>query len=104
MLRERSAGPASAPRSRAAISFGSPGAESGATRLALNEILILCPPAAFLMRIMGTAMQEADVDDGGLALVDRDRDGQGVGSINHARSAARQRLPSARPQWAMFAA
>lgn len=71
MLRERPAGPASAPRSRVAISFGSPAAESGATRLDLNEILIPHPQAAFLMRIAGSAMREAGIDDGDLALVDR---------------------------------
>jgi DNA polymerase V len=74
MLRERSAGPASAPRSRVAISFGSPAAESGATRLDLNEILVRHPQAAFLMRITGSAMREAGIDDGDLALVDRAMD------------------------------
>lgn len=74
MLRERSAGPASAPRSRVAISFGSPAAESGATRLDLNEILVRHPQAAFLMRITGSAMREAGMDDGDLALVDRATD------------------------------
>jgi DNA polymerase V len=74
MLRERSAGPAQAPRSRVAISFGSPAAESGVTRLDLNEILIDHPQAAFLMRIAGSAMREAGIDDGDLALVDRAKD------------------------------
>ena len=74
MLRERSTGSASAPRSRVAISFGSPAAESGATRLDLNEILIRHPQAAFLMRITGSAMREAGIDDGDLALVDRGMD------------------------------
>jgi len=74
MLRERSASPASAPRARVAISFGSPAAESGATRLDLNEILIRHPQAAFLMRITGSAMREAGIDDGDLALVDRAMD------------------------------
>lgn len=74
MLRERSAGPASAPRARVAISFGSPATESGATRLDLNEILVRHPQAAFLMRITGSAMREAGIDDGDLALVDRAMD------------------------------
>jgi DNA polymerase V len=74
MLRERSAGPASAPRSRVAISFGSPAAESGATRLDLNEILIQRPQAALLIRIAGSAVREAGIDDGDLALVDRAMD------------------------------
>ena len=71
MLRERGAVPASTPRSRVAISFGSPAGESGLTRLDLNEILIRNPQAAFLARIAGSAMREAGIDDGDLALVDR---------------------------------
>ena len=71
MLRERGAVPASTPRSRVAISFGSPAGESGITRLDLNEILIRSPQAAFLVRIAGSAMREAGIDDGDLALVDR---------------------------------
>ena len=39
--------------------------------LALNEILIRHPQAAFLMRIAGSAMREAGIDDGDLALVYR---------------------------------
>ena len=61
----------SPPRSSVAISFGSPAAESGVTRLDLNDILIRHPQAAFLMRIAGDSMHEAGVDDGDLALVDR---------------------------------
>ena len=60
-----------APRTRVAISFGSPASESGVTRLDLNEVLIRHPQAAFLMRISGSAMREAGIDDGDLALVDR---------------------------------
>ena len=71
MLRERGAVSPSTPRSRVAISFGSPAGESGGTRLDLNEILIRNPQAAFLMRISGSAMREAGIDDGDLALVDR---------------------------------
>lgn len=73
-MRDRSRAPGSAPRARVAISFGSPAAESGATRLDLNEILIRHPQAAFLMRIAGSAMREAGIDDGDLALVDRAMD------------------------------
>ena len=69
MLRERRS--VSPPRSRVAISFGSPAGESGVTRLDLNEILISHPQAAFLVRIAGSAMREAGIDDGDLALVDR---------------------------------
>ena len=71
MLRERGKGPSSTPRSRVAISFGSPAGVSGVTRLDLNEILIRHPEAAFLVRIAGSAMREAGIDDGDLALVDR---------------------------------
>ena len=71
MLRERRSVSPSAPRSRVAISFGSPAGESGVTRLDLNEILISHPQAAFLVRIAGSAMREAGIDDGDLALVDR---------------------------------
>jgi len=65
------AGGASPPRTRVAISFGSPAGESGVTRLDLNEVLVRHPQAAFLMRISGSAMREAGIDDGDLALVDR---------------------------------
>jgi len=71
MLRERRTVSPSAPRSRVAISFGSPAGESGVTRLDLNEILISHPQAAFLVRIAGSAMRDAGIDDGDLALVDR---------------------------------
>jgi len=71
MLRERGTVSASTPPSRVAISFGSPAGESGVTRLDLNEILIRNPQAAFLVRIAGSAMREAGIDDGDLALVDR---------------------------------
>ena len=71
MLRERGTVSASTPRSRVAISFGSPAGESGVTRLDLSEILIRNPQAAFLVRIAGSAMREAGIDDGDLALVDR---------------------------------
>src|SRR6478735_10166793 len=71
MLRERGTVSASTPRSRVAISFGSPAGENGVTRLDLNEILVRNPQAAFLVRIAGSAMREAGIDDGDLALVDR---------------------------------
>jgi len=71
MLREKAGSPAGTPRSRVALSFGSPASESGVTRLDLNEILIQHPQAAFLMRIAGSAMAEAGIGDGDLALIDR---------------------------------
>jgi DNA polymerase V len=86
MLRERGTTPSSTPRSRVAISFGSPAGESGGTRLDLNEILIRNPQAAFLVRIAGSAMREAGIDDGDLALVDRAIEathGQVVIAVHH---------------------
>ena len=71
MLRERGTVSSTTPRSRVAISFGSPAGEGGVTRLDLNDILIRNPQAAFLVRIAGSAMREAGIDDGDLALVDR---------------------------------
>jgi DNA polymerase V len=86
MLRQRGTASSSTPRSRVAISFGSPAGASGATRLDLNEILIRHPEAAFLVRIAGSAMREAGIDDGDLALVDRAVDaghGQVVIAVHH---------------------
>ena len=86
MLRERATVSASTPRSRVAISFGSPAGASGVTRLDLNEILIRNPQAAFLVRIAGSAMREAGIDDGDLALVDRALEaahGQVVIAVHH---------------------
>ncbi len=71
MLRERQASSASTPRTRVAISFGSPAGDSGVTRLDLNDVLIRHPQAAFLMHVAGSAMRDAGIDDGDLALVDR---------------------------------
>jgi DNA polymerase V len=62
---------AATPRSRVAISFGSPAGESGVGRLDLNEALIRHPQAAFLMRVAGHAMRGIGIEDGDLALVDR---------------------------------
>lgn len=70
MLRERPTS-AKAPRSRVAISFGSPAGESGVTRLDLNDLLVPHPQAAYLMRVAGSAMRGAGIEDGDLALVDR---------------------------------
>ena len=71
MLREPLSSSAQAPRTRVAVSFGSPASESGVTRLDLNEVLIRHPQAAFLMRVAGSAMRQAGIDDGDLALIDR---------------------------------
>lgn len=71
MLRERPTTSASTPKTSVAISFGSPAGESGVTRLDLNDVLIQHPQAAFLMRISGSSMRAAGVEDGDLALIDR---------------------------------
>jgi DNA polymerase V len=59
------------PRSSVAFSFGSPSDDSGIGRIDLNDILIRHTQATFLMRVAGSAMREAGIDDGDLVLVDR---------------------------------
>jgi len=59
------------PRSSVAFSFGSPADDSGIGRIDLNDILIRHAQATFLMRVGGSAMREAGIDDGDLVLVDR---------------------------------
>jgi len=61
----------STPRTSVAISFGSPANESGVARLDLNDILVKNPQASFLMRVTGTSMRDAGIDDGDLVLIDR---------------------------------
>jgi DNA polymerase V len=51
--------------------FGSPGADATVRRLDLNEALIRHPQATFMMRVAGTAMRGAGIDDGDVVLVDR---------------------------------
>lgn len=62
---------ANAPRTSVAISFGSPATESGVTRLDLNDVFIKNPQATYMMRVAGTSMREAGIDDGDIVLVDR---------------------------------
>lgn len=59
------------PRASVAIGFGSPAGDSGVTRLDLNDILVKHTQATFIMRIAGSSMREAGIDDGDLVLVDR---------------------------------
>ena len=40
-------------------------------RIDLNDILIRHPQATFLMRVSGTSMKDAGIDDGDVVLVDR---------------------------------
>lgn len=62
---------APAARASVAIGFGSPSGDSGVTRLDLNDILVRNPQASFLMRVAGTSMRDAGIDDGDLVLIDR---------------------------------
>ena len=71
ILRHSLAGAPRKPRSSVAFSFGSPADDSGIGRLDLNDVLIRHAQATFLMRVAGTSMREAGVDDGDLVLVDR---------------------------------
>jgi DNA polymerase V len=59
------------PRVRVAIGFGSPADDSGTTPLDLNDVLVKHAQASFLMRVSGSSMREAGIDDGDLVLVDR---------------------------------
>jgi DNA polymerase V len=59
------------PRASVVIGFGSPADDSGVTRLDLNDILIRHSQATFLMRVAGSSMRDAGIDDGDLVLVDR---------------------------------
>ena len=59
------------PRTSVAISFGSRADDTRVPRLDLNDILIRHPQATFLMRVASSAMREAGIDAGDLALVDR---------------------------------
>jgi DNA polymerase V len=58
-------------RSSVAIGFGSPAEDTGVTRLDLNDILVRNPQATFLMRVSGSAMRDAGIDDGDIVLIDR---------------------------------
>lgn len=71
ILRTTPAGAARKPRSSVAFSFGSPADDSGIGRLDLNDVLIRHAQATFLMRVAGSSMREAGIDDGDLVLVDR---------------------------------
>jgi len=64
-------GSATPPRSSVAIGFGSPAGDTGVTRLDLNDILVRNALATYLMRVSGSSMSEAGIDDDDLVLVDR---------------------------------
>src|SRR5262245_5047373 len=71
LLRPSPAGVVRKPRSSVAFSFGSPADDSGIGRIDLNDILIRHAQATFVMRVSGSAMREAGIDEGDLVLVDR---------------------------------
>jgi DNA polymerase V len=71
IVRPSPEGNARKPRSSVAFSFGSPADDSGVGRIDLNDILIRHAQATFLMRVAGSSMREAGIDDGDLVLVDR---------------------------------
>jgi DNA polymerase V len=54
-----------------AAGFPSPADDYATKAIDLNEALIRNPQATFLMRIRGTSMRDAGVDDGDVVLVDR---------------------------------
>ncbi len=54
-----------------AAGFPSPAEEHAHKRLDLNDILIKHPQATFLMRVRGSSMRDAGIDDGDVILVDR---------------------------------
>jgi DNA polymerase V len=51
--------------------FPSPAEEHAHKRIDLNEILIKHPQATFMMRVRGSSMRDAGIDDGDVVLVDR---------------------------------
>lgn len=54
-----------------AAGFPSPAEDHAVKRIDLNEVLIRHPQATFLMRVRGTLMKDAGIDDGDVVLVDR---------------------------------
>lgn len=57
--------------SSVAAGFPSPADDYATKAIDLNAALIKNPQATFLMRIAGTSMRDAGVDDGDVVLVDR---------------------------------
>ena len=54
-----------------AAGFPSPAEDHAVKRIDLNDILIRHPQATFLMRVSGSSMKDAGIDDGDVVLVDR---------------------------------
>lgn len=51
--------------------FPSPAEDHACKRIDLNEILVRHPQASFLLRVRGSSMRDAGIDDGDLVLVDK---------------------------------
>ena len=54
-----------------AAGFPSPADDYATKAIDLNEALIKHPQATFLMRVSGSSMRDAGIDDGDVVLVDR---------------------------------
>ena len=54
-----------------AAGFPSPAGDYATKAIDLNAVLIKHPQATFLMRVAGSSMRDAGVDDGDVVLVDR---------------------------------
>lgn len=57
--------------SAVAAGFPSPADDYATKAIDLNAVLIEHPQATFLMRVAGSSMRDAGVDDGNVVLVDR---------------------------------
>lgn len=51
--------------------FPSPAEDLGGERIDLNRMLIKHPLATYVMKVRGSSMREAGIDDGDVVLVDR---------------------------------
>lgn len=59
------------PASAVRAGFPSPAEDFAVARLDLTQILISHPQATFLLRVAGSSMRDAGIDDGDLLVVDR---------------------------------
>lgn len=59
------------PQAHLKAGFPSPAEDFTVKRLDLTQILVSHPQATFLMRVSGTSMQDAGIDDGDMLVIDR---------------------------------
>ena len=59
------------PQAHLKAGFPSPAEDFTVNRLDLTQILVSHPQATFLMRVSGTSMQDAGIDDGDMLVIDR---------------------------------